>query len=126
MVADRDLDARRVVRSLMVFADSLRVVANWYSGWLGLGPARHIPGADGMVIGDRDLEFVVHPADHDKNPQGGNTVIYWSSESVAADVQRLTDLGAALHRGPLRIDEHRHICQLLDPWGNVFGLEGSA
>jgi len=28
------------------------------------------------------------------------------------------------HRGPLRIGPERQICQLMDPFGNVFGLDG--
>jgi hypothetical protein len=29
-----------------------------------------------------------------------------------------------MHRGPLAIDATRSIAQLVDPFGNVFGLDG--
>ena len=70
------------------------------------------------------VELVFHPADPVKNPQGAGTVVYWESTDLRADLGRLIDLGASVHRGPLVVSDSRSTCQLLDPWGNVFGMDG--
>ncbi|WP_197078931.1 VOC family protein [Dermacoccus sp. PE3] len=38
--------------------------------------------------------------------------------------EALLDAGAEHHRGPLTIGGGRSICQLVDPFGGVFGLDG--
>jgi len=59
-----------------------------------------------------------------KNPQGASTVVYWQSEDMGLDRERLLGLGASVHRGPLVVADGRSICQLLDPWGNPPWVDG--
>ncbi len=44
--------------------------------------------------------------------------------AVAVDVARAESKGARLYRGPLAISASRSIARLIDPFGNVFGLDG--
>lgn len=37
---------------------------------------------------------------------------------------RLPAAGCTHHRGPLRISPDRRICQVVDPFGRVIGLDG--
>ena len=70
------------------------------------------------------VEYGFHPVDDERNPRGGSPVVYWSVHDVVAVRERLLAAGCTHHRGPLRIDERRQICQLTDPFGTVFGLDG--
>ena len=107
----------------MVFADRPAEVAQWYSKALGLGGTELMPGGAAIVAAGV-IELVFHPADGVKNPPGASTVVYWQSDDVQADLTRLIKLGARIHRGPLVVSDTRSICQLTDPWGSVFGLDG--
>lgn len=110
------------VRAIMVFAQNCSETAAWYGRVFGAGE----PVADGafvyLMVGDVELGF--HPADEKQNPPGASTVVYWSVDGVGAARAALLDAGAAPHRGPLRVTDDRTICQLRDPFGNVFGLDG--
>lgn len=107
----------------MVFAERPAAVAQWYCAALGLGGTELMPGGAAIVLAGV-VELVFHPADEIKNPQGASTVVYWQSDDFSADLTRLIGLGARVHRGPLVVSDTRSICQLVDPWGNVFGLDG--
>lgn len=76
------------------------------------------------MLGGVELGF--HPADDTRNPRGGSPVVYWAVESVDTTRTALLDRGCTHHRGPLDIDDGRRICQLVDPFGTVFGLDGPA
>jgi len=39
---------------------------------------------------------------------------------------RGTWTGAALYRGPIKIEARLSMCQARDPWGNCIGLRGPA
>ena len=67
----------------------------------------------------------LHPADSERNPLGRTPAAYWNSlHGVDRQVPELLAVGATLHREPLVIESDRQICQLLDPFGNCFGLDG--
>lgn len=114
-----------IVRSVMIFAEEPEVVAYWWAELLEC-PMEHVLFLDGFAWFDvGDNEFGFHPADATKNPVGGSPVVYLRVEDHAVAVARAESKGARLHRGPLAIGASRSIAQLVDPFGNVFGLDGS-
>ncbi len=70
------------------------------------------------------VEYGFHHAEDDRNPRGGSPVVYWNVDNLHAARKRLLAAGATHHRGPLRIDDQRQICQLIDPFGTIIGLDG--
>lgn len=113
-----------IVRSVMIFAQEPKVVAYWWADLLEC-PIGRVSFEDGFVGFDvGDTEFGFHPADATKNPVGGSSVVYLRVEAHAAAIARAESKGALLHRGPLAISASRSIAQLIDPFGNVFGLDG--
>ncbi|HEY9417374.1 MAG TPA: VOC family protein [Pseudonocardia sp.] len=109
------------VRSVMVFAADPVASARWWAGQLDVEVHVDSLFAWIEVCG---VELGFHPADDQRNPRGGSPVVYWSVDGVPDVRRRLLDAGCTHHRGPLRIDEHRQICQLTDPFGTIFGLDG--
>ena len=108
----------------MIFADEPLVVASWWADLLEC-PSDHVSFVDGFVWFDvGDIEFGFHPSDAGKNPVGGSPVVYLRVEDLSGAVARAESKGARLHRGPLAVDASRSIAQLIDPFGNVFGLDG--
>lgn len=111
--------------SWSVFALDPEASARWWADVLGTEVQLKID--DESVYAWFDLggvEFGFHPADEEHNPRGGSPVVYWSVDNLAEARDRLLAAGCAHHRGPLRIDERRQICQLTDPFGAIIGLDG--
>jgi predicted enzyme related to lactoylglutathione lyase len=107
----------------MFFTSNPDVVATWWASNLGEdapilrnGEFRYF-----MVDG---MEFGFHPSDNDRNPIGASPIVYLTVSSLEQTRSRLMKLGCTMHRGPLTIDSSRQICQMIDPLGNAFGLDG--
>ena len=109
---------------MMIFAQEPGVVAQWWADLLEC-PVDRVAFVDGFAWFDvGDIEFGFHPAEAEKNSVGGSPVVYLRVDDHSAAVSRAESKGARLHRGPRAIDASRSIAQLMDPFGNVFGLDG--
>jgi predicted enzyme related to lactoylglutathione lyase len=106
-----------------MFVPSVRDAAEWYSAVLQL-PAAFIDERFATIaVGSAQLCF--HLADA-KVPSGrSGQVAYWRVESLADAAARFQAAGAELYRGPLAIEGGLGICQMADPFGNLFGLVGT-
>ncbi|MEU0937108.1 MULTISPECIES: VOC family protein [unclassified Embleya] len=115
----------RTVRTVMVFAGDPRASARWWAEVLDV-PARFDIDEESVYawVDIAGVELGFHPADPARNPPGGSTVPYWGVADLDAIRDRLLAAGCVHHRGPLVIEPGRRICQLVDPFGFVFGLEG--
>jgi predicted enzyme related to lactoylglutathione lyase len=106
----------------MVFVDDPRTAARWWADHLGGHAAiRSQEGFYWYEVGGIEVGF--HPADDLRNARGGCPVMYWAVTELEAERARLLASGCRAHRGPLTVDATRTICQLVDPFGNVFGLD---
>lgn len=113
------------VRTVMCFTPSPDTAGQWWSEVLGVELHREVEGESVYTWLDVDgVEFGFHMADEQRNPLGGSTVPYWSVADVAAVRQHLLDAGCTHHRGPLQVVPGRTICQVVDPFGTVIGLDG--
>ena len=112
----------------MVFADDPEASARWWGKTLGAEVHVDRDGTSVFAWIDTSggVELGFHPADDERNPRGGSPVVYWAVESVNATREALLARGCTHHRGPLDIGAERSICQLTDPFGTVFGLDGPA
>ena len=109
---------------MMIFAQEPGVVAQWWADLLEC-PVDRVAFVDGFAWFDvGDIEFGFHLADASKNPVSGSPVVHLRVEDLAAASARAESKGARLHRGPLAVESSRSITQLVDPFGNVFGLDG--
>lgn len=111
------------VRAVMFFVQDQPAAAAWY---------RDVVLGDGEVVEDEGYWYVevegvevgFHPADPERNPPGGSVVTYFSTSHLDRARTAAIAAGATPHRGPLDVAHDRAICQLLDPFGNLFGLDG--
>ncbi|HEX6701593.1 MAG TPA: VOC family protein [Gaiellaceae bacterium] len=114
------------VTANMLFADDTHAVSAWWAEAFGVEQVEVEPHPQGdfVFFEAAGVELGFHAADPGKNAVGGSPVVYFSVPSVEAARARLLAEGAAPHRGPLAVSASRSICQLRDPFGNVFGLDG--
>ena len=110
----------------MVFAEDTHAAAVWWAAAFGVNrlDVEEHPQGDYSSFDVGGVEIGFHTADPAKNPVGGSPVVYWSVRSLSRAREELIGAGATPHRGPLVVDDRRTICQLRDPFGNVFGLDG--
>ena len=64
----------------------------------------------------------MHEADEFNQPGPSGTVPYWTVSDVDGTVAQWSEHGASAHRGPKTIMTGERLCQVLDPFGNLFGL----
>jgi predicted enzyme related to lactoylglutathione lyase len=68
------------------------------------------------------IRLTVHVADEYNQPGPSGTVPYWTVSHIDATVRQWSEQGASAHRGPKTIMTGERLCQMLDPFGNLFGL----
>jgi predicted enzyme related to lactoylglutathione lyase len=114
------------VAAIMVFAEDTHAVSAWWAEAFGVEQVEVEPHPQGdfVFFETAGVELGFHAADPTKNPRGGSSVVYFSVPSLEPARARLIAQGAEPHRGPLALSEDRTTCQLRDPFGNVFGLDG--
>ncbi|WP_330239192.1 VOC family protein [Streptomyces sp. NBC_00525] len=117
------------IRAIMIFAEDPEESARWWAGVLDTDAHVDVDDTTGAVYAWLDVagvEFGFHPLDEQRNKRGGSPVPYWAVDDVDAVRQRLLDAGCTHHRGPLDIEDGtgRTIAQLIDPFGNVIGIDG--
>jgi predicted enzyme related to lactoylglutathione lyase len=108
----------------MFFCEEPRLVAQWWAQLLNVqtDTVTDVDGFFWFLAGD--MEYGFHRADDERNPRGGTPVVYLATNELNASMRRAIAMGATAHRGPLVISSERSIAQLVDPFGNVFGLDG--
>ncbi|MFF4583137.1 VOC family protein [Streptomyces sp. NPDC001373] len=115
----------RGIRTVMVFVDDPEVAARWWGNIFEAEVKLDINGTAVYAWLDLGgLEFGFHQASPKANAHGRSTVPYWSVEDLEAERKRLLEAGCTHHRGPLDVEPGRRICQLIDPFGTAFGLDG--
>lgn len=115
------------VQSVFFFVFDVVEAANWYSKLLNL-PVKYF-NSDGKIkaaiIQVGRVETFFHPADAKMSPGSAGQVAYWRVNDFAKALDKANQHGATLYRGPLVIEDNRAICQMRDPFNNLFGMQGS-
>lgn len=115
----------RGIRTVMVFVDDPKTAATWWADYFGRDVRLDVNGQAVYAWIDLDgLEFGFHQASPRNNPHGRSTVPYWAVDDLDTERTKLLDAGCTHLRGPLDVEADRRICQLVDPFGTVFGLDG--
>jgi uncharacterized glyoxalase superfamily protein PhnB len=118
----------RGVAQVVVFVEDPPAASRFWAEALA-APQRLADG--GALVEPSFAEFYFHPIDQaktpggeDKNPRGSSTVVYLAVDDFDAARDALITAGCLPWRGPLEIENGRRICQLCDPFGTVWGLDG--
>jgi uncharacterized glyoxalase superfamily protein PhnB len=106
--------------NVFYFVHDLAGAAGWYGARLGIEPTVRAPQL--VMFEVAGIRLTLHEADEFNQPGPSGTVVYWTVEDVDATVGQWCRHGASAHRGPKTIMTGDRLCQLLDPFGNLFGL----
>jgi uncharacterized protein len=110
--------------TIRMSVDNIQISCEWYKSFFGIEPIENQENFVSFQIGDMCLDLSI--AD-DKSPVSrGGSIGYWLVDDLDAAISAATNLGGKIYRGPLRVNEiQRTIVQIIDPQGNVFGLEAA-
>jgi predicted enzyme related to lactoylglutathione lyase len=112
------------VKSVFMFVDDIAASRDWYARILGQPPT-YIDESFAM-FNVNGINLCFHLADLKTPVPTGGSVSYWWVEDFTKSLKALQAAGASLYRGPIESEPGSRICQLKDPFGNVFGIEGQA
>ncbi|MEH2111364.1 VOC family protein [Nostoc sp.] len=114
------------VKAVFFFVNDVVASAQWYGELLNI-PINYfyveneIRGASIDVGG---VEMFFHVADEKMHPGNAGQVAYWRVDNFDQALDYAQKHGARLYRGPLIIERQQAICQMWDPFGNLFGMQG--
>ncbi|MCX4637145.1 glyoxalase [Streptomyces platensis] len=101
--------------------------ARWWSHVLDTPVHRDVAGTNVYTWLDvAGIELGFHMLDEQRNKRGGSPVPYWSVKHLDTAREKLLNAGCTHHRGPLDVGDGtgRRIAQLVDPFGNIIGIDG--
>lgn len=108
------------VGNVFLFVDDLDAAVVWYAARLRREP---VVRGGALVAFDIDgVRLTLHQTDELNTPGPSGTVPYWTVADVDAVVEDWVANGAVAHRGPKTVFTGERLCQLLDPFGNLFGI----
>jgi predicted enzyme related to lactoylglutathione lyase len=90
---------------------------DWYSQVLGQKPYFDEPFYVGFSVGGFELGLIPDGA-----PSSDGPLVYWGVADIVQEVQRLTQLGGALHEPVKDVGGGIKVAALRDPFGNLFGV----
>ena len=112
------------VGNVFYFVDDLDAAVEWYEARFGYQPA--IRGGALVAFDVGGSRLTLHRVDELNTPGPSGTVPYWTVPDVDAIVAEWTAHGAITHRGPKTVFTGERLCQLLDPFGNLFAIRQEA
>jgi predicted enzyme related to lactoylglutathione lyase len=109
------------VTNVFYFVADLEAARDWYAELVGSSPVEAQPQLVTFMVGATRL--TLHkPDDYNSVSELAGTVAYWGVADVDAVAAWCVAHGAVAHRGPKTIFTGERLCQLQDPFGNLFGI----
>lgn len=113
-------DSFSAIGNVFYFVADLDAAVEWYAARLHRRPTIRGGALVAFELGGSRL--TLHVADEVNSPGPSGTVPYWTVPDVDAIVADWTAHGARTHRGPKTVFTGERLCQLLDPFGNLFAV----
>jgi len=108
------------IGNVFYFVADLETAADWYEERLGREP---VIRRGALVAFDIDgVRLTIHSQDDYNSPGPAGSSPYWTVPNVDEFVEDWTAHGASAHRGPKTVSTGERLCQLLDPFGNLFSV----
>lgn len=107
------------LRTAIYHTPDIAAAKLWYMKVLGFPPYFDQPFYVGFNVGGFELGLSPDGGPDDSKPASG---AYWGVKDIAAAHARLLELGAAPRTEIQDVGEGIRVADVLDPWGNVFGI----
>jgi predicted enzyme related to lactoylglutathione lyase len=100
-----------------VRSEQLADAKAWYTRFAGAPPYFDQPFYVGFNVGG--FELGLHPGGE---PGAGGVTVYWGTADLAAEIARVTGLGATIVEPVQDVGEGILVATVADPFGNHIGL----
>jgi predicted enzyme related to lactoylglutathione lyase len=105
------------LRTVIYPVTQLTEATAWYRQVLAKAPYFEEPFYVGFEVGGFELGLVP-----DGTPGTAGATAYWGTADVAAEVARLTQLGATVEMPVTDVGGDIKVATVRDPYGNLFGV----
>jgi predicted enzyme related to lactoylglutathione lyase len=105
------------LRTVIYPVPDLAAGKDWYSRVVGHPPYFDQPFYVGFSVGGFELGLIP-----DGTPGSQGALAYWGVADAAAELARLSGLGAAVHEPVKDVGEGIKVAAVRDPFGNVLGI----
>lgn len=92
----------------------------WYMKALGIAPYFDQPFYVGFNVGGYELGLLSERDGPDATASSAG--VYWGVKDIVSAHARLLEIGAQPHADITDVGEGIRVADVLDPWGNVFGI----
>lgn len=114
------MDGVMGVCEVLFFVTNVQVAKQWYIELLGTKP--HFDDENYCAFDLAGTTVGVHPVD-DKTKSGvAGQVTYWKVADIHKMISHFESNGCRLFRGPILGMDKVWVCQIIDPFGNAWGL----
>ncbi|WP_227874362.1 VOC family protein [Tumebacillus algifaecis] len=108
------------VDEVLFFVQDVSEAKRWYMKVFETSPTFDDPNYCTFQLGR--VTIGLHPADAKTSAGVAGQVVYWRVEDLQSSIAHFEAHGCTLFRGPILGIDGVHVCQLQDPFGNVWGL----
>jgi predicted enzyme related to lactoylglutathione lyase len=108
------------VDEVLFFVPDVQAAKRWMAELLGEPP--HFDDPNYCVFHVANASVGIHRADPKTSPGVAGQVTYWRVSSLQRAIAHFESHGCRLFRGPILGVDKVWVCQLLDPFGNAWGL----
>ena len=105
------------LRTVVYPVEDLAEAKRWWSGVLGIEPYFDQPFYVGFAAGGFELGLIP-----DGEPGVAGVQVFWAVPDAAAELGRLTALGAAVHEPVKDVGGGIKVASVRDPFGNLFSI----
>ena len=105
------------LRTVIYPVTDLDRAKGWFADVFGVAPYFDQRFYVGFAVGGFELGLVP-----DGTPGTAGATAFWGVDDIAAEVERIVGLGAAVHAAVQDVGEGIKVAELKDPFGNVLGL----
>jgi catechol 2,3-dioxygenase-like lactoylglutathione lyase family enzyme len=103
------------LRTVIYRAPDIAAGKLWYTKFLGFGPYFDQPFYVGYTVGGYELGLL-------PDATQATVGVYWGVQDIVSAHARLLELGAQPRTEVTDVGDGIRTADVLDPWGNVFGL----
>ncbi len=108
--------------AIMVHAPEWEEGFSWYQRAFPESNVTSAQSQDWRHLEYDGVSIEIVNADEKVPPGAAGSIVYWGANEFDERLAYLLSIGATLFRGPMEIEGNVRICQVMDPFGNAFGI----
>ncbi|MGZ4135147.1 MAG: VOC family protein [Tumebacillaceae bacterium] len=108
------------IEEVLFFVPNVSEAKSWYMGLLDANPTFDDPNYCAFRLGG--VMIGLHPSDAKTAADVAGQIVYWRCANLDSTIAHFLAHGCAIFRGPIVGVDGPKICQVKDPFGNVWGL----